>query len=373
MVSLLHVWHNWRERRDILRDLRRQQGDVSERLHFKVKDQLTYALSALERADHRRATEIWTSLLETYPREARASILALKVLLGLRRYDEAEALMREGQEADPRASYFAVGLVMVAQARGDHETVIERCAVFRKQFPQVQDGYMLAADALISKRRLEDAERLAEQAMKLFPNDVKGYLYFGRIAAERKDWVDALRRWQIVLDRFDHQVSYLGSAQAMQHLGRSDEAEAILLALSVRYPTDASARIELARMSQAAGNTPVAVERWRTVAERFPLFLPGCMAAAEALEKLGEVTQAEEVLREAVDHFPTEQRPLIDLGLLLLRREGYSAAADVWATMRHTFPDAEIGYVQGAQALSRAGRPDDAEALREECRRLATP
>jgi tetratricopeptide (TPR) repeat protein len=371
MLGVLSVWRNWRGRRSILRDIRRQQGDASERLRFKVKDQLTYALSALERDDSGQATEIWATLLDTSPREALASPFALRVLLGLRRYEEAEALMVQGQKARPRDSYFAIGLAQVAQARGDHETAIERCAALRKRFPFVQEGYLMGAESLIFRRRPEEAELLAEQAMKLFPDEVKGFVSYGRIAVERQDWDEALRRWQLVLNRFDHQVGYLGSAQAMQQLGRPDEAEAILLPLATRFPTDPGFRIELARMAQTAGNIPVAIGRWEGVSRRFPLNLPGCMLAAEALEKLGAVAQAEEVLREAVDHFPTEPRPLIELGSLLLRREDFPAAVDVWATLRQTFPDKEISYVRGVEALVRAGRPEEAEALREEHRRWA--
>jgi len=371
VMSLLGIWHNWRERKNVLRDIRRQRGDDRERLYFKVNDQLTYALSALERADQREATEIWANLIATCPREARASKLSLKVLLGLRRYDEAEELMREGRKAHPRDSYFLIGLVDVALARGDHENAVEHCITLRRQFPKIHEGYMLAAEALISLNRLEEAEHFAERAMKVFPEEVKGYLYFGRVADLRADWVEALRRWQIVRDLFDHQIGYSGCAKALQHLGRSDEAEAIFLALSARYPTDTNARIELARIAEVAGNTQMAVERWTRIAELFPLFLPGCLAAAEALEKLGEVVQAEEVLREAAGHFPSEQRPVIDLGQLLLRREDFAAAVEVWATMRQRFPDVGIGYVQGIDALLRTGRSDEAETLREQQRRLA--
>jgi predicted Zn-dependent protease len=369
MKGIFSAWRDWQERRQILRDIRRRQGDDRERLRYTVKDQLTYALSALEHDDTRQAADIWATLLDNSPREARESPLALQVLLGLRRYDEAETMMVEGRTAHPRESYFAAGLARVAQARGDHKTAIEHCVSVRKQFPFVKEGYTLATESLISKHRLDEAEPLAQQAMKLFSDEVRGFLSYGRIAVERQDWIEALRRWKIVLDRFGHQIGYLGYAQALQHLGRPDEAEALILPLTVRYPTDPGFPIELARMAQTVGNISVAIERWEGVPRRFPLYFPGCVLAAEALEKLGAITQAEAVLREAVDHFPTEPRPLIELGSLLLRREDFAAAVDVWATLRQAFPDQQIGYDRGAEALLRAGRPDEAEAVREEQRR----
>jgi len=47
MNSLFSVWRDWRDRREILREIRRQQADNSERDRFVVKDNLTYALSAI--------------------------------------------------------------------------------------------------------------------------------------------------------------------------------------------------------------------------------------------------------------------------------------------------------------------------------------
>lgn len=368
MSGLLSALRDWRDRRDILRDLRREQIDKSEQDRFTVKDNLTYALSALARDDRRQATELWAKSLGLYPRETRGSPLALKVLLGLRRFDEAEALMLQGRERHPREIHFASGLGEVAQARGDHDAAIEHWAVLRKQFPGVLQGYVMGAEALMARKRLDEAETLAEQAMRQFPEEMTPCLEHARVATQRQDWALALQRWQLIQGRFNFVGAHLGCAQAMIRMGRYEEADALLSEARVRWPVEPGPAAELARSAQARGDVPKAVERWRQLVQRFPLHMHSCLEAAGSMEKLGAAPEAANTLRDAIHHFPTEERPLRELGMLLDRQKDFAAAVKVWETMRQTFPDGEAAYTRGIEALNRVGRPDEAEALRQEHR-----
>ncbi|WP_428486525.1 tetratricopeptide repeat protein [Rhodopila sp.] len=369
MSGLLSAWREWRDRRDILRDLRRQQGDASERDQFKVKDDLTYALSALERDDPAQATQLWTQSLSRYPRETRNSPLALKVLLGLRRFDEAQALMQEGRTKNPREVYFARSLAEVAQARGNHDEVIRLCADLRKQYPGVMEGYGLAAGTFAAKGQLDEAEALAAETIKRFPDQLMGYLEYGRIADRRMDWPQALARWQVVQRQFGHHIGYTGTAQAMLRLERYHEADTLLSEARALFPTNLGIFTEFARSAQMKGDVMEAKERWNAVLKRFPQQPHGFFAAAEAFEALGEPAEAEATLRVAIDRFPREQRPFFELAHLLQRRGNVLAAAEVWAGLRQAFPDTEESYIHGAEALAHTGRSDEAEALRAEHRR----
>jgi hypothetical protein len=85
MAGLISVCRNWRERRDIRRERRRENVVRREWRYFKVQDDLNDALSALLQNDLRHARELWERALERGPGDARTSPLALKVLLPLSR------------------------------------------------------------------------------------------------------------------------------------------------------------------------------------------------------------------------------------------------------------------------------------------------
>ncbi len=369
MTGLLSAWREWRERRQILREVRLQSSDKREQTRFKVKDDLTYALAALERGDQSYASEVWSGLMERHPNVARASPLALKVLIGLRRFDEAETLLRVGQKAHPGDSFFAKGLAELAQAKRDFDTAIEHCTFLRKRFPGIVEGYTIGANACREKDQLGPAEELALQAIKRFPDHIGGPLEYANVAMKRQDWEDALRRWQPVREQFGYFGAYVGSAQALSHLGRYDEAEELLQQARYRFGTDPGPLREYARVAEAKGDVAEAIKRWNGVLFRFPLDMPVHLTASEAFERLGEPLEAEATLRAAIDRFPTESRPMLELAkFLLFKRRNYAAAVEAWAALRRAFPNNEEAYASGAEALRRAGRGDEAEILREEHR-----
>jgi predicted Zn-dependent protease len=356
-----------------MRMLRRQQADDSERDRFKVKDNLTYAMAAIERGDQREATELWESSLSRYPNETKSSPLALSVLLGVRRYDEADALMLAGQKKRPNDPFFAKGLAQIAIARHDREEALRRCAALRKRFPGVMEGYTLAVEALTELKRFDEADALCARAIATFPDEMVCYLVHARVAVAQENWQEALNRWLPVRDRFDWISGHLGYAEALGKLGSYDEAETLLEAARMRFPTDTAPVTQLALLSEMRGDAPQAISRWQRLAHRFPLMIHACLQAAEHLEKLGEPADAERVLREAVEHFPNDTAPFSRLGALMMRRKEYSGAAGVWAEFRKTFPDVEEPYIRGVEALRLAGRAAEADTLAQERDRRFKP
>lgn len=368
MASLFAAWRNWRERGDVLRDVRAQNVALREWDDCRVQDNLADALTALERNDHRHAAEIWTKALDRSPREARASPLALDVLIGLGRFDEAETIMKEGRTRYPTEIRFAAGLAEISRAKGDHEAACGHWAAVHRQFPNAMVGYASGVDALRNLNRLPEAEALAEQTIRRFPHEVLGYMEYARIAGLRRDWGQTLQRWDLVRTQFNHPSGYAGAGHAMIELGRYDEAEAMLRDARIRAPTDVAPFIELALCAQARGDTAVAIERWLRLADVFPLHLVSCLTAAGGLQGLGATEDAEHVLRDAIDHFPAEPGPIEHLGLLLLNRGDFAAAVVAFIKMRDTFPNNRASYIRLSDSLNQAGRFDEAEAVRVEQR-----
>jgi tetratricopeptide (TPR) repeat protein len=132
---------------------------------------------------------------------------------------------------------------------------------------------------------------------------------------------------------------------------------------------------EYARIAEAKGDVAEAIQRWKAVLYRFPLTMPVYSTVSQAFERLGEPAESEATLRTAVDRFPSELRPVLELAKLFhYTRRDFPAAAEAWAAMRTAFPDNEEAYISGADALRLAGRPEEADALREQHRlRFTSP
>nr|WP_294504481.1 hypothetical protein [uncultured Rhodopila sp.] len=303
MVGLLSAWREWRERREILRGLSDEQADASIRAGFVVKDQLIFALEAIERGDERLATEIWDKALKLHPREVNASPMKFRILYGLRRFDEAEALMLAGRKARPGNSRFLAGLIEIAGARGDQEALLRLCAEARARFPYLAIGYVRALWTLITGGRLDEAEVIAKKAMKFCPDEIMVYEPFAAIAMKQEDWEEALKRWQVILDRFEsqNQSPYVQAARVLAKLGRFAEAEAILTPWLARLGSDLSCRLELARIAHEKGDTELAIRRWKQLAIAAPHDLQASIHAADGLISMNDLSGAETILREAVE------------------------------------------------------------------------
>ena len=372
MVGLFSAFRNWQERRIVIRDIEQRAATDTMELSYVINDELAVALEAIKREDYAPALKIWTGLVNRHPRETRGSRLALDVLIGLKGFDEAEALARQGVKNHPGEAHYLRGLMRIAKERRDWDELFKCSAILRKRSPGDPDGYLMPADALRSMNRLDEAEGLTRLATKRAGHHVLSLSGHAEVAFQRGDWNEAMKRFQSIVEMFDHTIGHYGLARTLHKMGRDADAEAILLRQADRVPSDASIRIELARLAQGRGEIDLAIERWSYVGGRYTTQLVPCMLAAEALQQLGAMDKSERILRFTAESFRGDHWPLGSLAALLSGQKRYAEAGEVWATVRQSFPDMESGYIKGADALESAGFPDKAGALRREWQALRT-
>jgi tetratricopeptide (TPR) repeat protein len=364
MVALLSAFREWRERREILRDVAHESARMAEFDRIGVRDAIAEALAVAEQGDRRTAAMILNKQIERNRIEVIRSARSLHLLIKLGDYDQATALMDEGKRRFPRNSHFTKGLAMIAQARGDNEAAIRYCEALRKRFPGVDYGYIGAVQVLSAVGRDEEADKMALEAMKRFPEEIGGFLEYCRIADRRKDWIESARRWERVRTTFPHRTfGWVGHARANIAQGRYDEADEELTAAAVHFPTDTEIRAESARVAQLLGDIPEAVRRWKVRIQKAPMEFWGYYGAAEACTEMGEYAEAEAMLRAACERFPVDDHPWVLLGKCLADRGNHVAAMDAWTHLLEAFPANQEAYRRGAEALRHLGRTDEADAL----------
>ena len=91
----------WQQRRRALRDLKNNQRLDESIPGLDDSNPVNRAKVALETGDPVAALQFWNEAVARYPGFANDSPHALTILLGLRLFDEAEALMREGRDVLP--------------------------------------------------------------------------------------------------------------------------------------------------------------------------------------------------------------------------------------------------------------------------------
>ena len=323
-----------------------------------------HALIALAKRDWARAAERWDEVCRRDPNQLGASLHQAVALRELGRYDDAEVLLRQAAAKFPEAAQPLTELARVAEARQDWEEALARWREARTRFPEEAASYVGEAAALRRSGRMEEAEPLLLKAAERLPHDPAPLAEWALIAHERRDWEEALKRWDSVHANFpDHRNAYLFGAMALRELGRLDEAEALLRSALGRFSPDFALQVEHGRIAEARGDMSEAQARWAALKSAFPQYSLGYISEARGLRQLGRFDEAEQLLATAVSLFPDDPGARSEHAWLAQITRDFEQAAERWQEMRSRLPDLPVGYSVGAAALRELGRFDQAEAL----------
>jgi len=247
---MLDNFRAWRERRSAIREfLALQKVEAWEVAHSDTNP-LLQAQASIAIGDHEAALRNWNHARIRYPSYVKAAPETLGVLLGLKLFDDAEAIMLEGKKHSPGDPKYTEGYALIAQRREDWAEAVARWQDARRKFPGSWKTYVNAARALNELERLSEAEKLLKQAISRFPGEVHCWWEYASLAEVKKDWEMARSLWCEVTERFEHVVGVIGQARAMMSLGQAEEAASFLMARHARFPHEPEVMLELARIAK---------------------------------------------------------------------------------------------------------------------------
>lgn len=218
---------------------------------------------------------------------------------------------------------------------------------------------------------VDEAEALYLAMVQSFPDHPSGFVGLAQVARRRENWTEALERWDSILAAFDgvRNASWLSArAMVLFELGRSQEAADILADLMREFPDNPSGYVGRAQLALRQRFWQVALDRCNEILSRF-----GDHAGADdwrlirvgALLELGRATEAETILRDAVDRAPGSVAAL----LRLLRVYATTGRPEVALQLLETSPLREIEssalVERRLEILIRLNRIDEAGATFE--------
>ena len=131
--------------------------------------------------------------------------------------------------------------------------------------------YAGLANVLSKQERLDEADRVFEELIARYPENVQGYAGRARVLQSRESWQLALDAWEAVAARFpDSLHGVVWRTEPLIRLGRFEEAEALLKQAALRWPDDVSPLTGLARVASESGRHQQACDRWSEAVARCP-------------------------------------------------------------------------------------------------------
>jgi tetratricopeptide (TPR) repeat protein len=216
-------------------------------------------------------------------------------------------------------------------------------------------------EILLTLGRLDEAETLMRRRQERFPRDRHCFSGLARIAEQRGDIEEALKRWTVVIGRVrDSSEGEVGCARCLVALGRLDEAEWHWNSALRRDPDSLHAWVGRAQISDWRMDWPESLSRWKYIVEAFD-YAPAHAFVAKALDRLDRNEEAEAWLEDPSRIYPSDLEIAMTRAHLAQRRGDLIAACDRWARVRANNPWYQGGYHEGAHRLFEAGRYAEAE------------
>ncbi len=306
----------------------------------------------------------WDLLRRKFPHNVIGYAAAITTLREAGRLDAADALAERTLQRFPDDAPAHHEQAWLIAARGRPAEAAQRWARIRQRFPKEWVAYLGGARALREAGDPAAAESILREGVDTFPAEPALLGDFAAAAANRRDWPEAIRRWQQVRTRFpDRLVGFTNGAQALRQAERFDEAEALLLRAAEAFPNETAPATERAWLAFIRRDLAEAVRRWETVRSRFPALLSGYIDAVQPLRALQRIPEAEAVLIEAALRFPTHYAPAEQLASMALHRRDWARADRLFGILRDRFPQ-QIGSHGGSiLALRELRQFDAAEAV----------
>jgi tetratricopeptide (TPR) repeat protein len=272
-----------------------------------LEEQTELARKAAQSHDWQGALNIWETLRDRCPDSLDAFIGRAEALQALGRLNEADAGFTEARERFPKNEWAAVRYAEAAQKRRDVPEALRRWDEVINAFPDFPIGYLGRGGLLRDQGHLDEAQAIFHETMRRFPENVWAAVNYAGIAVQKRDWIEALRRWESVRANFpDGWHGFVGQAEALRELGRIAEADIVLTEATEKFPREEWPLINFARIAMARGNWEEALRRWETAIQYFSNNTSTYAGKAETLSKLGRFDEAEAVYDLAVSRFPDD-------------------------------------------------------------------
>lgn len=142
----------------------------------------------------------------------------------MRRFDEADEVLKAGIEAWSTNPWVARSYALVARWRGDANAALDRSKLVRQRFPDFAAGHADYVTSLVSAGKLDDAEAAGIEAVASFPGYVWVAIAHALTAEARGDASAALERWRAAKTiSADSILVATGELRALCKLGRYTE------------------------------------------------------------------------------------------------------------------------------------------------------
>ena len=304
---------------------------------------LTYARTLVEQNRMTEAKVQFASLVEQYPEDDELRFSLALVCLEGKSWDEAEGYLQELIERDSHVDSAHLNLGRIAEERNDPEGALVEYALVGPG-SEYLPAQLRQADILISHGRGAEASKKLASARGAQPDyAIQLYLIEAETLAANNQTDRAWNTLQQALKQYPDDLNLLYSrAMLAEKRNDLDQMERDLRAIIKREPDNAMALNALGYT--LSDRTTRYTEAKALIQQAYDLN-PDDPAVLDSLGwvnyRLGNLDEAERLLRQALERFP-DQEVAAHLGEVLWANGKQREAKTIWGTFLKENPDSPI-------------------------------
>lgn len=304
---------------------------------------LTYARTLVEQNRMTEAKVQFASLVEQYPEDDELRFSLALVCLESKSWDEAEGYLQELIERDSHVDSAHLNLGRIAEERNDPEGALVEYALVGPG-SEYLPAQLRQADILISHGRGAEASKKLASARGAQPDyAIQLYLIEAETLAANNQSDRAWNTLQQALKQYPDDLNLLYSrAMLAEKRNDLDQMERDLRAIIKREPDNAMALNALGYT--LSDRTTRYTEAKALIQQAYDLN-PDDPAVLDSLGwvnyRLGNLDEAERLLRQALERFP-DQEVAAHLGEVLWANGKQREAKKIWGTFLKENPDSPI-------------------------------
>lgn len=304
---------------------------------------LTYARTLVEQNRMAEAKVQFASLVEQYPEDDELRFSLALVCLESKSWDEAEGYLQELIERDSHVDSAHLNLGRIAEERNDPEGALVEYALVGPG-SEYLPAQLRQADILISHGRGAEASKKLASARGAQPDyAIQLYLIEAETLAANNQTDRAWSTLQQALKQYPDDLNLLYSrAMLAEKRNDLDQMERDLRAIIKREPDNAMALNALGYT--LSDRTTRYTEAKALIQQAYDLN-PDDPAVLDSLGwvnyRLGNLDEAERLLRQALERFP-DQEVAAHLGEVLWANGKQREAKKIWGTFLKENPDSPI-------------------------------
>ncbi len=193
--------------------------------------------SAIKENNWSEAAKRWAVIRKAYPNHPAGWIQGANSLLEASELDRAEKLITHCHQSFPNHPNTLVLLATLAMKRGEIDKSEDYLKRARDRHSDHLPVWLTSAKNAEVKGDIAQAEAYYEKACLCSPDRAAPFIGYAELAMRTKQWETALKRWQLVRDKFPNiPTGFHRAAEAARQLGHNKEARQLVLAQ--QYGTD---------------------------------------------------------------------------------------------------------------------------------------